>query len=111
MREAEKKAKMDAHVAQTKIKELKAEVKNLQGTLRQIASNLALTLEKEKEMERKTEERIQDAKHSFVKKFKASPAFAEEMARAIEVFKVSEEYHDSHVAFNKKRAGLTAESR
>ena len=65
-------------------------------------SDLTLTLKKKKEMERRTDEYIQDAKHSSVEEFKASPAFAEEMARAIEVFRVSEEYRNNHVTFNEK---------
>ena len=65
-------------------------------------SNLALTLERKKKAERRTEECIQDAKRSFIEEFKASPTFTEEMSRVVEVFKASEEYHDSHVAFSEK---------
>ena len=80
-------------------------------------SDLTLTLKKKKEMERRTDEYIQDAKHSSVEEFKASPAFAEEMDQVVEVFKVSKEYRDSHVAFSEKifirltkKVGLIIES-
>ena len=62
MREAKKKAEMDVQIAQEKIKELEAEVKNLQGALRQVEFDLVLTLKKKKEVERRTEEHIQDVK-------------------------------------------------
>ena len=93
---------MDVQVARTKVKELKAEAKHLQRALRQVESDLALILKRKKETERRTEECIQGAKHSSIEKFKASPTFAEEMARAIEAFKASKEYRDSHVTFSEK---------
>nr|XP_029116347.1 uncharacterized protein LOC114912696 [Elaeis guineensis] len=65
-------------------------------------ANLALALEREKEVERRTEEHIQDAKRSSVEEFKASFIFAGEMAQAVEVFKSFEEYHNSHVTFSEK---------
>ena len=100
--EVEKKAETDAQIALVKIKELEAEAKNLQGILGQVESNLTLILEREKEAERRTEEHIQDAKCSSVEDFKASPAFVEEMVQAVEAFKTSEEYRNSHLTFSKK---------
>ena len=91
---------MGIQVAWAKIKELEAEARDLQGALEQVESNLALTLEREKEVERKTVERIQDAKYSSVEEIKVSPIFAEEMAGAVEAFKVFAEYRSSHVTFS-----------
>ena len=100
--EVEKKAEIDVQIAWVKIKELNAEAKHLQGVLRQVEFDLVLALKKEKEAERRTEDLIQDAKHSSLEEFKASPTFVEKMAWAIEIVKASEEYCDSHVAFSKK---------
>ena len=64
--------------------------------------DLALALKREKEEEKRIKERIQDARRSSIEEFKASPAFTEEMARAVEVFRASEEYRNSHVTFSEK---------
>nr|XP_010937020.1 tropomyosin-like [Elaeis guineensis] len=71
VREAEEKVEIEVQIARTKIKELEVKAKNLQEALGQVETDLALTLEREKEAERRAEEHIQDTKHSSIEKFKA----------------------------------------